>query len=96
LDPGSAGFAWPTDKDLMEVAIVENSRSSGVALGSISFGGSKAVCTIRSISAFGAVLDLAADKEVPDEFTLTVHLGGGQHRCVVIWRKEKRIAVAFY
>jgi hypothetical protein len=95
FDPGPAGFAWPDDKDLMNVAIVENSRLSETALGAISFGDSKAVCNIRSISAFGAALDVVADKEVPDEFDLTINPSGGQHRCVVIWRKEKRLAVAF-
>ena len=67
-----------------------------VKLGSISFGRSKTVCTIRSISAFGAALDVAADEQVPNEFALTVIPDGGPRRCAVVWRKEKRIAVAFY
>ena len=76
--------------------IEKHSRSNHVArLGSISFGYSKTACTIRSISAFGAALDVAAD-EVPDEFVLTVIPDGGPRRCAVIWRKERRIAVAFY
>jgi hypothetical protein len=65
-------------------------------LGSISFGRSKTICTIRSISAFGAALDVAADEKVPDEFALTVIPDGDPRRCAVVWRKEKRIAVAFY
>ena len=67
-----------------------------VKLGSISFGRSNKVCTIRSISAFGAALDVAADEKIPDEFVLTVIPDGGPRRCAVIWRNEKRIAVAFY
>jgi hypothetical protein len=65
-------------------------------LGSISFGRSKADCIIRSISAYGAALDIAADKKIPDEFTLTAFADGSLRRCAVIWRKEQRIAVAFY
>ena len=65
-------------------------------LGSISFGRSKADCIIRSISAYGAALDIAAHKTIPDEFALTVIPDGGPRRCAVIWRKEQRIAVAFY
>jgi hypothetical protein len=65
-------------------------------LGSISFGRSKADCIIRSISACGAALDIAADKKIPDEFALTVIPDGGLRRCIVLWRKEQRIAVAFY
>jgi hypothetical protein len=64
--------------------------------GSISFGRSKADCSIRSISAYGAALDIAGDEKIPDEFALTVIPGGGPHRCSVVWRKENRIAVAFY
>jgi hypothetical protein len=67
-----------------------------VRLGSISFGRSKTVCTIRSISVFGAALDIAADDKIPDEFALTVIPDGGPRRCAVVWRKEKRIGVAFY
>ena len=65
-------------------------------LGSIGFGCSKADCIIRSISGYGAALDIAADKKIPDEFTLTVIPDVGLRRCVVLWRKEQRIAVAFY
>jgi hypothetical protein len=61
--------------------------------GSISFGRSKTICT--SFSAFGAALDVDADEKFPDEFALTVP-DGGSRRCAVVWRKEKRIAVAFY
>ena len=64
--------------------------------GSISFGRSKADCLIRSISAHGAALDIAGDEKIPDEFSLTVIPNGGPRRCSVVWRKEKRIAVAFY
>ncbi len=67
-----------------------------VRLGSIRFGCSRTVCTIRSISAFGAALDVAADGQVPDEFALTVIPDDGPRRCAVIWRKGRRIAVAFY
>ena len=51
---------------------------------------------IRSISAYGAALDIAGDEKIPDEFALTVIPDGGPRRCSVVWRKEKRIAVAFY
>ncbi|MCK1294883.1 hypothetical protein ABIB75_005284 [Bradyrhizobium sp. GM2.2] len=64
--------------------------------GSISFGRSKAACLIRSISEYGAALDVAGDEKIPDEFALTVMPDGGLRRCSVVWRKEKRIAVAFY
>jgi hypothetical protein len=75
----------------------KGSHSTHVSkLGSISFGRSKADCIIRSISAYGAALDIAADKKIPDEFALSVIPDGSLRRCAVLWRKEQRIAVAFY
>ena len=77
--------------------VVKHPRSTNVVrLGSISFGRSNKVCTIRSMSAFGAALDVAAHEKIPDEFVLTVIPDGGPRRCAVLWRNEKRVAVAFY
>jgi hypothetical protein len=77
--------------------VVKHPRSTNVVrLGSISFGRSNKACTIRSISGFGAALDVAADEKLPDEFVLTVIPDGGSRRCAVVWRNEKHVAVAFY
>jgi hypothetical protein len=51
---------------------------------------------IRSISAYGAALDIVGNGKIPDEFALTVIPDGDLRRCAVVWRKAKRIAVAFY
>jgi hypothetical protein len=70
---------------LEEIMVVKHPRSTSVVrLGSISFGRSNKVCTIRSISAFGAALDVAADEKIPDEFVLTVIPDGGPRRCCVL------------
>jgi hypothetical protein len=53
------------------------------------FGESKVGCSIRSISAFGVALDVAAYEGVPDEFVLTVTADGRVRRCSVIWRKQE-------
>jgi len=49
--------------------------------GSISFDRSKADCKIRSISAYGAALDIVGDGKIPDEFALTVIPDGDLRRC---------------
>jgi hypothetical protein len=65
--------------------------------GLIWFGRSKIDCTIRSISGFGALLDVAPISEkLPDQFTLLVFGEATERRCAVVWRRESRIAVAFY
>jgi hypothetical protein len=80
----------------VEAAVVEKPRSKRAGL--ISFGdGPEVVCTLRSISAFGAALHVSAYQHVPDEFILTVTPDGrDRRRCIVIWRKRERLAVAFY
>ena len=95
MDAGPSGFAWPAEQDPEEVAVVGKAHSKQVSL--ISFGdGPKIVCSLRSISAFGAALDVCADQHVPDEFVLTVTPDARERRCIVIWRKRERLAVAFY
>jgi hypothetical protein len=100
IGPTNSAFAASAFAALLyleEIMGEKDPRSTRVpTLGSISFGRSKRDCTIRSISAFGAALDVAADEKLPDEFALTVVPDGHQRRCAVVWRKDKRVAVAFY
>lgn len=61
--------------------------------GRIQFGGSSIDCTVRNLSETGAALDVASPLGIPAEFTLVTD---DSHRpCRVVWRKEKRIGVAF-
>lgn len=61
--------------------------------GTIEFGGGAIDCTIRNISASGAALDVASPLGIPAQFTLVAE--GNHMPCRVVWRKEKRIGVAF-
>lgn len=63
--------------------------------GTIKFGGGAIDCTVRNLSANGAALEVASPLGIPDQFDLVI-LAEHLHRpCHVIWRKEKRIGVAF-
>jgi hypothetical protein len=64
--------------------------------GSISFGGAAIDCVVRNVSATGAALEVASPVGIPDEFTLVIEADNVRRRCAVVWRKEKRIGVAFY
>jgi hypothetical protein len=44
----------------------------------------------------GAALEIASPIGIPDEFTLVIAADKVRRRCVVVWRKQKRIGVAFY
>ena len=63
--------------------------------GTIEFGGGAIDCTIRNFSAAGAALDVASPVGIPDTFTLALSEEGSRRQCTVVWRKEKRIGVAF-
>ncbi len=59
----------------------------------IEFGGGAIDCTVRNLSETGAALDVTSPLGIPTEFTLVT---GTEHiPCRVVWRKEKRIGVAF-
>jgi hypothetical protein len=65
--------------------------------GWIFFGSSKIQCTIPSLSAYGAALDVIGSTEgIPDQFELVVNSETARRRCAVVWRNGRRIAAAFY
>jgi hypothetical protein len=61
--------------------------------GTIEFGGGAIDCTVRNISATGAALDVTSPIGIPVRFNLVTE--GNRLPCRVVWRKEKRIGVAF-
>jgi hypothetical protein len=63
--------------------------------GMIEFGGGAIDCTVRNMSEAGAALDVASPVGIPDRFGLILPAEGRRLPCHVVWRKEKRIGVAF-
>jgi hypothetical protein len=63
--------------------------------GTIEFGGGAIDCTVRNLSDAGAALDIASPVGIPDKFILFLQTDGSRHRCVMRWRMERRIGVAF-
>jgi len=61
----------------------------------IEFGGNALPCTVRNLSASGAALEINSPLWFPDRFTLTIASDGSRKACHVVWRREKRIGVAF-
>jgi len=52
-------------------------------------------CTVRSLSDTGAALKVNTPFFIPDRFTLTVRADQWNRRCHSLWRKARRIGVAF-
>jgi hypothetical protein len=63
--------------------------------GTIEFGGAAINCMVRNMSITGAALDVASPVGIPDQFTLVLVADAHHTPCHVVWRKEKRIGVAF-
>jgi hypothetical protein len=63
--------------------------------GTIEFGGGAINCMVRNMSHFGAALDAASPVGIPDHFTLVLVADGHHTPCHVVWRKQRRIGVAF-
>lgn len=63
----------------------------------IGFGGRRAhiFCLVRDLSRTGACISLDNPAEIPDVFNLVFDSGEPSRMCRVIWRKAKRIGVAF-
>ena len=63
--------------------------------GTIEFGGGGIDCTVRNLSETGASLEVVTPLFIPDRFTLFVPSDHFKRPCHIVWRKEKRIGVAF-
>jgi len=63
--------------------------------GTIEFDGVGVDCTIRNISATGAALEVVSPLTIPHEITLNIRTSEVRQHCYIVWRKEKRIGVAF-
>jgi hypothetical protein len=73
----------------------ESSRRRILKAGTIQFSGDAVPCMVRNISATGAAIELTGPQWFPDRFTLAVPSDGLSKPCHIVWRKEKRIGVAF-
>jgi hypothetical protein len=71
------------------------SRKRVLKAGTIEFGGGAIDCTVKNLSETGAALEVVTPLFIPDRFTLFVPSAQSKRPCHVVWRKEKRIGVAF-
>jgi hypothetical protein len=72
-------------------------RQKTYKVGRIGFGGRRAVigCLIRDLSEAGACLRVESPISIPDTFNLVFDSGEPSRTCYVMWRKDKRLGVAF-
>ena len=70
-------------------------RKRVLKAGTIEFSGETIACTVRNISDSGAAIEVTTVLWFPDRFTLAIESDGFSKPCHIVWRKEKRIGVAF-
>ena len=63
--------------------------------GTISFDGSGIDCLVRKMSGYGANLEVESQIGTPNSFDLAIDTEHSNHHCHVVWRKARRIGIAF-
>lgn len=71
-------------------------RHRTLKAGSITFNRAAGIdCRVRNLSPAGALLEVASQVGIPDEFMLVVEIDHLKAPCHVIWRTATRIGVQF-
>jgi hypothetical protein len=70
-------------------------RQKVIKAGTILFDGSGTDCLVRKMSLGGANLEVESQTGIPDSFDLVIDVERSNQRCHVVWRKARRIGVAF-
>ena len=70
-------------------------RQNVMKAGIILFGCSGIDCLVRNISDGGANLEVESQIGIPSSFDLVINVEHSNHHCHVVWRKARRIGVAF-
>ena len=73
----------------------DNQRQHVLKAGTILFDGSGTDCLVRKMSLGGANLEVESQTGIPDSFDLVIDVEQSNQRCHVVWRKARRIGVAF-
>ncbi len=73
----------------------ESKRKRILKAGSICFDGAAISCTVRDVSASGALLEVESPAGVPRSFVLVMPSDNLSRPCRMIWATERRIGVRF-
>ena len=71
-------------------------RHRTLKAGSIRFNRAGSIdCRVRNLSVAGAMLEVAGQLGIPDEFALVIAADRFRQNCRVVWRMPTRLGVAF-
>jgi len=100
-EPGRSLRVLPTiqgQRERANSAVGEERRAPRrniLSAGRISFADESKTCTVRNISATGALIEGANLSGIPDTFTLVLEMETIARPCTVVWRKKTQIGVRF-
>ena len=70
-------------------------RQQVLKAGTISFDGAGIDCLVRKMSGEGANLEVESQIGIPNSFDLVIDTEHSNHHWHVVWRKARRIGIAF-
>ena len=70
-------------------------RFNVLGAGTIEFDGGEVNCVVRDMSITGVALEVLSSRSIPQHFTLALRADRQRIPCHIVWRKEKRMGVAF-
>ena len=73
----------------------DTQHQNAIKVGTISFEGSGIDCLVRNMSVGGANLEVESQIGIPSSFNLVINVEHSNHHSHVVWRKARRIGVAF-
>lgn len=72
-----------------------NPRMRVLKAGTIAFGGAAIDCTVRNVTASGALLEVESPLGIPQRFLLVIPADHVSRSCRLIWASDHRIGVRF-
>lgn len=72
-----------------------NLRMRVLKAGTIAFGGAAIDCTVRNVTASGALLEVESPLGIPQRFLLVIPADHVSRSCRLIWASDRRIGVRF-
>lgn len=94
--PSEPNWSGPNSPGVVPVERRKTPRHRTLKAGSIHFNRAGCIdCRVRNLSATGAMLEVAGQLGIPEEFALVIESDHVRQNCRVIWRTATRLGVAF-
>jgi hypothetical protein len=95
-NPSEPNSSEPNSSAVLPVERRKVPRHRTLKAGRIRFNRAGSIdCRVRNLSVAGAMLEVAGQLGIPEEFALVIESDHVRQNCRVIWRASTRLGVAF-